>query len=381
LAGDKLIVLSETAEPVRNNFDAIRLAMALLVVWSHSFAIHLGTEDSEWLSLLFGGVYNAGNLAVMAFFVISGFLITQSYVRSRSVASYFEKRVRRIYPGYLVATTISAFLFVAFIPHREAARPLSFLKAAAFNLLLRSYSPVADMTGRHDGALFAVNGALWSIPFEFWCYIGVAVLGAAALATNRRILLGLLISVMLAHEFLDWLGLKPGLGVVGDIFGWPYLWTKILPSFLLGMVAYAYRATLPRSGILLAALGIASVVACHLDEGLGFLLVSPSLAYGVFYVAFNDRLPLHNAARFGDFSYGVYLYGFAIQRLLQYTIARGWNLAEFFVASASLALIAGALSWHVVERQFMPRRTGVLSTSWPISLSSLFLRSSARARQ
>jgi hypothetical protein len=28
----------------RNNFDAIRLAMALMVVWSHSFAIYLGTE-------------------------------------------------------------------------------------------------------------------------------------------------------------------------------------------------------------------------------------------------------------------------------------------------------------------------------------------------
>jgi peptidoglycan/LPS O-acetylase OafA/YrhL len=358
MVGDKLIRLSETAEPVRNNFDSIRLAMALLVVWSHSFAIHLGSEDSEWLSLLFGGFYNAGNLAVMAFFVISGFLITQSYVRSRTNWSYFSKRVRRIYPGYMVATTISAFVFVRFIPHRDGAGVLAFAKAAGFNLLLRSYAPVADMTGRQDGALFMVNGALWSIPFEFWCYIGVAILGAVALATNRRILLALLVSVMLAHECLDWLGLKPGLGIIGIIFGWPYLWTKILPSFLLGMVVYAYRASLPRSGFLLAALGIASIVACHLNEGLAFLLVSPSLAYGVFYVAFDDRLPLHGAARFGDFSYGVYLYGFVVQRVLQFTIARDWNLAEFFLTSASLALVAGVLSWHLVEKQFMPRRIG-----------------------
>lgn len=364
----RLIILAETAEPVRNNFDAIRLAMALLVVWSHSFALHLGSEQSEWLSLLFGGVYNAGNLAVMAFFVISGFLITQSWERSRTARSYFEKRIRRIYPGYMVATTISAVLFVLLIPHREHAGVLSFVKAAAFNLLLRSYAPVADMTGRHDGALFAVNGALWSIPFEFWCYIGVAILGAVALATNRRLLLGLLIAVMLAHECLDWLGLKPGLGIIGDIFGWPYLWTKILPSFLLGMVAYAYRTVLPRSGLLLAGLTIASVIACHANEMLGFLLVSPSLAYGVFYVAFDDRLPLHNAARFGDFSYGVYLYGFAVQRVLQSLIAKDWNLPEFFVASASLALAAGVLSWHLVEKRFMPRRISPAHGTRPITM-------------
>src|SRR4051794_23283701 len=106
----KLIPLRETSAPERNNFDAIRLSMALLVVWSHSFGIHLGSEDTEWISRLLNGRYNAGNIGVMAFFVISGFLIMQSWERSRSARSYFEKRVRRIYPGYLVATTICAFL-------------------------------------------------------------------------------------------------------------------------------------------------------------------------------------------------------------------------------------------------------------------------------
>src|SRR6185295_19514916 len=88
----------------RNNFDAIRLAMALLVVWSHSFALYLGSEKTEPLSLLLNGAYNSGNIGVMVFFIISGFLVTQSFVTSKSLTRFMARRIRRIYPGYLVAT-------------------------------------------------------------------------------------------------------------------------------------------------------------------------------------------------------------------------------------------------------------------------------------
>lgn len=85
-----------------NNFDAIRLAMALLVVWSHSFAIHLGNESQEWIYRFTDGTVTAGTVGVMVFFMISGFLITQSYERSSSLRSYALKRIRRIYPGYML---------------------------------------------------------------------------------------------------------------------------------------------------------------------------------------------------------------------------------------------------------------------------------------
>ena len=57
-----------------NNFDTIRIAMAMLVVWSHSFALYFGTEANEPLSVLTAGVVNAGNIAVNVFFIVSGFL-------------------------------------------------------------------------------------------------------------------------------------------------------------------------------------------------------------------------------------------------------------------------------------------------------------------
>lgn len=285
----------------------------------------------------------------MGFFMISGFLIAQSYDRSSSLKSYFAKRIRRIYPGYLVATTFSGIVFIVLLAP-GAATWTGFLRATALNLLLRNEAPVVTSLGEHN--LGAVNGALWSIPFEFWCYIGIAILGLVRLLSRRWAVACLLITIMLGHVILDLLGRKPGLGLIGEIFGWPYLWTKMGPCFLLGTVAYGFRDRIPRSRALCAGLLISAVVACWIHPDLGYLLVLPSMAYGLFYFAYSE-VPVHNAARFGDFSYGIYLYGFLIQRILQATIAKNWSVAEFFAVSSTLAIVAGFLSWHLIEKQWM----------------------------
>ena len=107
-----LLIPANPAALRENNFNTMRLMMALLVVWSHSFALFLGSEDNEPISLLMNGAYNAGNIGVLVFFVISGFLITHSFQNSKSLREYMVRRVRRIHPGFIVATTICAFVVV-----------------------------------------------------------------------------------------------------------------------------------------------------------------------------------------------------------------------------------------------------------------------------
>lgn len=329
-----------------NHFNSIRLAMAALVIWSHCFAIYYGTEDFEPISLLLNGSYNAGNVAVRVFFIVSGFLIAQSFERSSSTYSYMRKRVARIYPGYFVATAICAFIIAPAFSSTIDLSANQVLKALGLNLLLQGHMPPSDAFGTHP--VRAINGALWSIPFEFWCYIGVAAIGILGFLRYRLLLLLAAVSMMAIKGWLDLHGLKPGGGVVGVIVGWPYLWFSIGPCFLMGVLVYLYQKVLPRSPILLLSLVAALLAAAHTSKIACDFIFPITTAYATFFIAFG-RAKIPDAARYGDFSYGTYLYGFPIQQML---LGIGLPFTAYVPVSLASGLVAGILSWHIVEKHF-----------------------------
>ena len=100
-----------TALPTRqNNFDALRLAAAISVIFSHSFLITEGTQNREWLIQLTGNQCILGLTGVFIFFAISGFLVTQSFEQTPNPLHYLAKRGLRIFPGLFVAAMVSAFV-------------------------------------------------------------------------------------------------------------------------------------------------------------------------------------------------------------------------------------------------------------------------------
>lgn len=72
-------------------------------------------------------------------------------------------------------------------------------------------------------------------------------------------------------------------------------------------------------------------------------------------MAFSGRLRLHDISRRGDFSYGTYLYGFPIQQIVMALWGASLPFALYVPATMLLALMAGVLSWHLVEQWFLPR--------------------------
>ncbi len=236
-----------------NNLDALRLMMAIGVIWSHSFALALPQgETIEPISILTNGHYNAGNIAVMVFFAISGFLICESRLKSKSLGSFLGKRVRRIYPGYMAASMIGVFVVV---PLFSTACDLSLgqiVKTVWENLLLQNYLPPSTVFARNYST--AVNGSLWSIPFEFGCYLAIAGLGIVGLLRNKWAVSAIIVSCMVARAVFDILDKKPGLGIVGKIFGWPYLWVFILPCFLMGSLFFLLKDKIPRHPLALLGL-------------------------------------------------------------------------------------------------------------------------------
>jgi hypothetical protein len=93
-----------------NNFDFCRFWLAVLVIFSHSFALAEGDERHELMGLLTSRQLSSGRFAVCCFFAISGFLISHSWLRSTTAMSFLWKRIKRIYPAFVVAVVLGAFV-------------------------------------------------------------------------------------------------------------------------------------------------------------------------------------------------------------------------------------------------------------------------------
>lgn len=343
------------AKPGRaNNFDSLRTLFSVLVLYSHAYPLLRGSNATEPLSVLSNGQVNFGEIGVWSFFVISGFLITQSWLRAPEAASYLHKRISRIYPGFIALSLVSAFIFVPLATHFHPESQMSMTDVLNLLRLKQSY----EATVFKNNPLPALNGSLWSIPYEFWCYIGVLVLGMCRWLRKRYLLLGLFVAALGWHLYVDITGWNPGGKILGEIFGYPRFWSTLLPFYLAGMLLQVFggRALL-RVPIMVVAL-ILLIASFWIPHGPVIALPTCG-SYLLLGLAYTRRLHFLDLGRYGDFSYGVYLYAFPVEQFVvmsQGTAIQPWVM---FAIAAPITIVFAALSWFLVERHFTGKKTKV----------------------
>ena len=352
-----------------NNFDVMRFALASAVIFSHAYPITLGGETYangkvEWdayepVFQLTGHQASLGDFAVNGFFLLSGFLIAHSFLHSSSLIGYLWKRVLRIYPAFLVATLLTAL--VAW--HTGAFSPFA-ADHVGDAALLNSYRAVGDLTTNPlpDEA----NGSLWTIRYEFGCYLAVAAVGLVGALRSRWIALGLAVlftlsafGLELTGKTLGWttFGVPEGpAGQLAYFTGSPHFWPRLLSFFFAGVAFHRWRDALPHNNLLGGLSAGGFVAALLLPHGVA-LLAPAALTYLLFWIAYHPKIKLQGFGRHGDFSYGIYLYAFPIQQLLVWHGLTGgpWTNA---LLTLPLAVLAGAASWHGVEKWFMKLKPG-----------------------
>ena len=336
-----------------NNFDVLRFLFASLVVFSHSYPLGEGHEQHEPLLKLTGQT-TLGGLSVHCFFIISGFLIAASWDRRKDVGPFLKKRVLRIYPGFIIANAIGVFLVAPIASDPAIGNAGVSLQQFAWDCLRLQGTQLPE-TLFPQNHLHAVNGSIWSIAYEFWCYVGVMILGMVPLFHRRSFVLGLFVlSLAVAFIFptyhLEWFG---G-GILGKIFGYPFFWARLLPNYLAGVVAWRYRERIIVSDRLAMFSAIALAVSIPVANSWSVMFPVCG-AYLVLWAAFHSSCKVHGFAKYGDFSYGMYLYAFPIQQLLVMNNAGSMNPYLLFVLAWPLSVLAGVLSWYVVERPFLRR--------------------------
>lgn len=339
--------LAQAYDPRSNAFDLLRLVLAGTVAVTHVMQLALGWQPTI-------GRTEVGGLAVDGFFVLSGFLITASWLRLRSPGRFAWHRALRILPGFWACLLVTAVVVAPLLAVLGGGSPAAVLtgpgSATTYVLhnagLFMAQFGIAGLPASTPDPV--VNGSLWTLFYEALCYAAVAGLGVLGLLRHRPLLVVAGVAALqLATAAQEATGaqLLPGENL-----------PRLLLLFALGAAAHLVADRVPVTPVVLAAAG-ASVVA-------GLLLLDDYRALGapgfaLLLLATAARLPWRPRLR-RDLSYGAYVWHWPVALLVLSTpLAGAPVVVVVLVVLAATALVALA-SWHLVEAPAM-RLKGVPS--------------------
>ena len=332
-----------------DNFLLLRMLAAAAVIYGHGPAMvgHHGQQD---LFVRMGwGVYS-GTLAVDLFFLTSGFLVTGSFLRRHNVLEFLWARALRVLPGYLLCLLGCAFVLGAI--YTILPLPDYLAHPGTRDYVLTNAQLGIDLVWRLPGVFTdnprrdTINGSIWTLPAEVRMYLWVALVGLLGILSRRALcnglLFGLFVLGLIAPEHLP---LIPHSAFV-----------RLAGFFALGVFCYLNRDRIPANGFVLVAFAILA----WLLRSTPVFPYALGLAEAAFVFWFAYRTPWYGYNRAGDYSYGLYLWGYPAQQVMAHHFPQTTPLLNSAL-SLPLAAAIAIVSWHLVERpaigwKALPRR-------------------------
>lgn len=305
-----------------NNFDFLRILFASFVIIIHSYPLS-GNEECDIFCQIFNGQQNLSYLGVRGFFTISGYLIFHSLMNSSSIQNYLWKRILRIYPALIIAllfsTLIGYFAYNGLSNYWENSSTWTYLP----NNLAFFFSYQTKIEGVFTSNRYgeAINGSLWSIPYEFAAYI---ILIPLFYLKNKRIFIiypMLIISVILIIMATFFPNRGENYNIFSYIFGLGHnMMINVYSYFIVGCFLAAIKIekiNIKYRNILLASSSIILMISLVL----GFFNKIEHLFYPiiVIMIGISSWNPINQIGRkIGDLSYGFYIYSFPIQQMIEH---------------------------------------------------------------
>jgi len=325
---------------MRNNFDFIRLLAAAMVLCSHQFAL-LGRPEPRPFGLL-----RLGTLGVLVFFSVSGYLVAQSWDRDPHPARFIARRVLRVWPA--LATVILLTVFCVGPTYSTWSPADYFSSTESWRYLRQLYFQVElYLPGVFEAnPIRVVNGSLWTIPIEVGWYGALMVAGLCGLLRRRARYVMLVVVAAYAFYIYGVFDIQhnPRAGYLQPAFGREYG-----SFFCYGVVLHSWQHVWRKHPAWTAlTLSVLAGVLVALDHGYAALYVL--LPVTVIAVGEMSTPFLRQAGRYGDFSYGVYIYAFMVQQMVIVGLGIHRSYPMMLAASVAATLMCACLSWHLIER-------------------------------
>jgi len=344
-------------DPRLNALNALRLVLAIGVILQHSFVLSGNQFPAHWVGIL------VGNGPVDGFFAISGFLITRSWLHRPHIWPYLRARFARILPAFWVCLFVSAFLIVPLSVAAIGGPWATVIRSGAswhyvtsnFFLKIRELNIPGVWTDLPYPNV--VNGSLWTLYYEFGCYLLVLVVGAATLLKRRW--------AVLALFALSW-GYNLYVHLAGVTNYDALQVARFSLTFFSGAMAYRYMHRL-RASWLWIALSVVIVIAAAIWSPDYRMASSLFIAYVL--IALGSLVKKPSLSLNNDISYGVYIYAFPLQQMLVASGFAGAGPLVFFVVCVYMTVPAALLSWFLIEKPILTRvrRMGRKPAGGPIT--------------
>lgn len=319
-----------------NNFNLLRFFFASLVIISHVPELQDGNRKNEILTQIFHTI-SFGEMAVDSFFVLSGFLIVKSWQERPRIGAFLSSRILRIYPGFIASSLLCAFIIGPIYGSTNYFQYFELLKF--FSGLVKLNLEVTP-TVFQNSPYPTLNGAIWTIPYEFKCYLLALACGFVGGFKKRWVVLAFFLACASIH-MINRLG----------AFQLPFdVYFRCGMAFSAGATFYLYRHEIIWSREIVFAALIALI---------GLLFIKPFAeialcafwGYAIIYFAISGTRFLE-FNRLPDVSYGIYLYAWPINKIILWHYPK-MNVYVAIALVFLFSIVCGVASWFIIEKPFM----------------------------
>lgn len=296
---------------------------------------------------------------VPAFFALSGFLVTGSALRTRVTSTFLAFRALRIFPALMVEVTLSALVLGACLttlPLSAYFRDPQFFRYFGNIVGWITFELPGVFKGNPVPGLINVN--LWTLPSEFDCYLITALLMISGLLYRRWVMTIALVAISVLFA---WMNLFTDFAVTPTTLP-PF---AITYYFFVGVVFYHWRDRMPINLPLVLVCGAIGYV---LQSGHHTVFIAPFFVTYVTLSAGLMSVPKISLISSGDYSYGIYLYGFPITQAVVMLVpgmqGNGWGTVGL---SFLITCLFAAFSWHVIEKPMLNLKKRLPARFFPSS--------------
>lgn len=330
-----------------SGFDYLRLFLSLSVILWHSHILSYGQDAQDQLEQIFRVPARA---ILICFFSLSGFLVAGSLWRCKTLFSFVGLRIIRIVPALFLEVTISALILGPIVTTLTLSEYFSSRQFHSYflNIIgsIHYYLPGVFTSNPIPGV---VNGQLWTIPVELKCYLALIVMTIFGIVMHK---FNFLLLLAVTQLFFGLTGFVAPDSRNDFING-----NNLIMAFLYGVSFYAYKERILYSKWLLAAATFSSCFLLYFEKG-GYFAALP-LTYITIYVGLLNPKKI-KLIKSGDYSYGIYLYGFPFQQLVANFGGGFHHWIINFIVSLFLAGWFAYFSWNYIELPFSKFRTKLL---------------------